>query len=392
MEEWPTVRFGDVVQKMNGKIDLEQRAGKLCVRGEHIPREFPPAVEHIVVDNDYLGPAFHRTFEEGDVLFATRFPNLNKVGHPRFKGICANTTLVLRTSSQNLIQDIIPMIMKTNSFVDYCILNTRGSTNPYINWTQLAEYQFSLPPIAVQQKILEISINFFEQFEAKASVIDTCKWIYERKLGALVNSQIENSKMASIKSIINPEKPLCYGVVQPGKKVPSGTKLLRVCDLENDIIDKHEMRTISLEIDAKFGRSKVAVGDLVVSVVGTIGRVHVITEDLAGVNIARAVARVSCNTEVILPDYLKLILSSNHYQFLLNNYALESARKTLNLKDLGEIEIPYPDLSEQQSAIEKFGLLDQILDNAKTTQSSTLNLLRSISMHYFDNQSTGVAS
>ena len=35
MEEWPTVRFGDVVQKMNGKIDLEERAGKLCVRGEH---------------------------------------------------------------------------------------------------------------------------------------------------------------------------------------------------------------------------------------------------------------------------------------------------------------------------------------------------------------------
>ena len=40
MEEWPKVRFGDVVQKMNGKIALEERAGKLCVRGEHIPRNF----------------------------------------------------------------------------------------------------------------------------------------------------------------------------------------------------------------------------------------------------------------------------------------------------------------------------------------------------------------
>lgn len=160
MKEWPTVRFGDIVKKMSGKISLEERTGKFCVRGEHIPRKFPPAVEHIVVADDYLGPAFHRTFEAGDILFATRFPNMNKVGQPSFSGICASTTLVLRADENKLRQDLLPWIMKSADFVSHCILNTRGSTNPYINWTQLAEYKFSLPPPEIQSEIMKLlSVN-----------------------------------------------------------------------------------------------------------------------------------------------------------------------------------------------------------------------------------------
>lgn len=65
-------------------------------------------------------------------------------------------------------------------------------------------------------------------------------------------------------------------------------------------------------------------------------------------NIARAVARLSCSPEID-PDYLMVLLRSRTYQQKLLDGSFETARKTLNLNALGELKIAVPSLNEQSA-------------------------------------------
>jgi type I restriction enzyme, S subunit len=46
--------------------------------------------------------------------------------------------------------------MLTDSFTEHSIRESKGSTNPYINWPDIAKYEFSLPPLDEQKRVAEI--------------------------------------------------------------------------------------------------------------------------------------------------------------------------------------------------------------------------------------------
>ena len=108
-----------------------------------------------VVGSGYLGPAFHMRFSPGQVLYGSRRTYLRKVAVPDFEGICANTTFVVEPSVPDLLPQFLPYVMTAESFHEYSIKQSKGS-NPYINFSDLGLYQFALPPIDAQKRIVEI--------------------------------------------------------------------------------------------------------------------------------------------------------------------------------------------------------------------------------------------
>jgi type I restriction enzyme S subunit len=92
----------------------------------------------------------------GQVLYGSRRTYLRKVAVPHFDGVCANTTLVLEANGDVLLQDLLPFIMQTEAFTEYSVKNSKGSVNPYINWGDIATYEFPLPPLDEQRRIAEI--------------------------------------------------------------------------------------------------------------------------------------------------------------------------------------------------------------------------------------------
>lgn len=151
--------------------------------------------------------------------------------------------------------------------------------------------------------------------------------------------------------LCDPTAPICYGVVQPGSTSQGGIPLVRVCDLAGGTVDWPEVRTIEPEVDKEYSRSRIKNGDVLVTVVGTIGRVALVTNAPGSVNIARAVARVRPDATVVSGPYVFLALSAPEVQRELLSESREVARKTLNLEQLREIAIPVPSLQEQAQIV-----------------------------------------
>jgi type I restriction enzyme, S subunit len=151
--------------------------------------------------------------------------------------------------------------------------------------------------------------------------------------------------------LIDPLRPLCYGVVQPGPEPVDGVPLIRVQDLDRGMVITADLRTIDHDVDAEYQRSRVCGGEVLVSVVGTIGRTAVVPPGFRG-NIARALARVACKDGVV-SQWLHVWLNVSEVQWWLTRSCREVARKTLNLKELACLPVAVPSLSEQTEIVRR---------------------------------------
>jgi type I restriction enzyme S subunit len=152
---------------------------------------------------------------------------------------------------------------------------------------------------------------------------------------------------ADISDLVEPGRRIAYGVLQPGGDVGGGVQLVRVMDLADGAVAITQLKRISPTIAAKFPRTTLAGGEVLLSVVGTIGRVAVAPDELKGANVARAVAVLPLRSDVVLPEWIAHALRHEPWRQALEQTAHEVARKTLNLEDVRRFPLPIPPIAEQ---------------------------------------------
>ena len=148
------VKFGDIVRDVKINVDRANNPYEHYVAGDHMDSEDLTIHRYGNFETDDVGPAFTRIFKPGQILYGSRRTYLKKVAVADFEGICANTTFVLESKDYSLFDNrLLPFIMLSDAFTRWSIAHSKGSTNPYVLFSDLADYEFDLPPIA-EQKVL----------------------------------------------------------------------------------------------------------------------------------------------------------------------------------------------------------------------------------------------
>ncbi|MCW3820193.1 restriction endonuclease subunit S [Micromonospora sp. DR5-3] len=149
---------------------------------------------------------------------------------------------------------------------------------------------------------------------------------------------------------------ISYGIVQPGNETPGGVPIVRVKDVRNGVVDVSDPLRVAPEIAAQYSRTTLRGGELLVSIVGTVGEAAVAPSSMAGWNVARAIAVIR-PTEVS-SEWIRLCLQTqsvrNAFEAALNT----TVQATLNLADLKRLQIPVPPRGERESIAEVLGALD----------------------------------
>ncbi|WP_080682650.1 restriction endonuclease subunit S [Sorangium cellulosum] len=179
---------------------------------------------------------------------------------------------------------------------------------------------------------------------------------------------------AELSQLLSEERPLCYGVVQPGDDGDGEIPLVRVCDLENGTVLLDQMRTITKDVDNTYSRSRLLGGEILISLVGTIGRIAVAPSDLRGANIARALARASIQPP-LEAKWVAAWLSGPEMQHRLLMDAREVAQKTLNLGQLRVVPVPVPPVAEQRRIVTQIETLTTKSRRAKEALNAIPALL-----------------
>lgn len=146
---------------------------------------------------------------------------------------------------------------------------------------------------------------------------------------------------APLASLADPERGISYGIVQPGSHDSDGVPIVRVNDIRNGRISQADPLRVSSTIESKYGRTRLRGGEVLLTLVGTVGESAIVPAEIAGWNVARAVAVIPINGDVSA-DWVYLCLKSRPIQHLINMWCTTTVQATFNLRDVARLPIPLP--------------------------------------------------
>ena len=176
---------------------------------------------------------------------------------------------------------------------------------------------------------------------------------------------LDGWQIVPLKSIVS---KLVDGSHNPPSKKETGRPMLSARNIENNNILFDDFRYISDEdFDREHARTRVEAGDVLLTIVGTIGRSAVVLSGMNGFTLQRSVAVLKPSG--VLPKYLMYQFQAPFIQHHFEKNARGTAQKGVYLKTLGQTPIRVAPLSQQKrivAEIEKqFSRLDEGINNLK---------------------------
>lgn len=165
-----------------------------------------------------------------------------------------------------------------------------------------------------------------------------------------------------LKSLVN--RKIGYGIVQPGASCQGGVPIIKAGNVIAGLTSVDLLDTTAEENDAKYKRTKLSGGELLVTVVGSVGKTAIVPKRFAGCNIVRATALID------ILDYedalwVKYYIDSPAGQNYITQNLNTTVQPTLNIKSLEEMDIPMPGKEIRDKVVGLLSLIDEKIDNNK---------------------------
>lgn len=156
------------------------------------------------------------------------------------------------------------------------------------------------------------------------------------------------------------------------KNVSNGHPLLSAKDIFDNVVHiPNDSRLISNDDYNKiFSKYNLQIGDVLITIVGTIGRTALVTDGCKHVAFQRSVGIIRPDKNIIDSEYLKIVCDVPHFQNELEVKKNKGAQAGVYLGVLSNIEIPVPSLPEQQKIAEFLSTIDTVIEKQKETVSA----------------------
>jgi type I restriction enzyme S subunit len=185
----------------------------------------------------------------------------------------------------------------------------------------------------------------------------------------------------TIDQLTRGDRSCAYGVLQPGPDVANGVPLVRVGDIKDGRVDLRNLKKIAQEIDADYQRTRLRGGELLMTLVGAIGRTAIAPNELAGANTARAVGVIPIS-DLIYAAWVEFWFRSPAKSNEMVGKAHEVARKTLNLEDVRAATVALPPFLEQAKLVDEIefhlSLVEEVGGQLEAQQQAAQALRQSI--------------
>lgn len=183
-------------------------------------------------------------------------------------------------------------------------------------------------------------------------------------------------------------KDICTSVTDGSHNPPQGIEkseymMLSSKNIFDDEITFDEPRFLSeKDFEREHKRTQIAVGDVLLTIVGTVGRTAVVDEDMPAFALQRSVAVLHPKNDVCLPRFLMYALRGK--RTYIENRAKGVAQKGIYLKEVSDIDIYIPDISNQEIIINKLDKVNTIIKLRQEELLALDNLIKARFVELFE--------
>ncbi len=276
-----------------------------------------------------------------------------------------------RVDENRVLPDFLLNYFRTQGGLDQIVRICPGSAgrNRVLSVRRIPEVQVPLPPLAEQARVVsllqDIEVKIAGALELRRQGAEETRAL---RASVLVNFLPTSAPQRELGDLVAADTSISYGVLVPGPDIADGIPFVRVQDLSIRTPPTTPAKRISPEIDEQYRRTRLVGGEVLVGVVGTIGKIGVAPETWAGANIARAVCRIVPG-EAVDRDYLAMVLSASPAQAYFEEATRTLAQPTLNVSKLNKTPIPLPSLEAQHQIVRDVNAIQADVDALEAIQT-----------------------
>jgi type I restriction enzyme S subunit len=139
---------------------------------------------------------------------------------------------------------------------------------------------------------------------------------------------------------------------------------------------------VSADIERTYGRTRLRGGELLITIVGTVGETAIVPQEMAGWNVARAISVLPVKPE-IGSYWVQLGLRSPAVTSMIQSRLNTTVQATLNLGDLSRLPIVLPPPCVRQSIAAILGALDDKIELNRRMNETLDAMARAIFKDWF---------
>jgi type I restriction enzyme S subunit len=268
-------------------------------------------LEHITTGGDFVNVG---TVEGGDlkstkfafspvhVLYGKLRPYLGKIARPDFSGVCTTEIIPIRPG-RKLDRSFLVHFLRQPEQIELATARSAGANLPRLSPNELAKFKIPLPPVSEQRRIAAIldqaDVLRAKRRAALAQLDEMAQALFVEMFG-IDGRQAPGTVVTTLAEVVRTGTIVTYGIVQAGDEFPGGVPYIRTGDIVNGEIRLEGLRHTDPALAAKFARSRVVEGEIVMSIRATVGTAAMVPRDLEGANLTQGTARiVACPCWVI---------------------------------------------------------------------------------------------
>lgn len=390
---WSWARFGEVATVSSNLVDPARYQSLPHIAPNHIESRTGRLLPFNTVAEDGVTSPKH-LFQQGQILYSKIRPYLAKAAEVSFDGLCSADMYPIDTI---LLPRFLLHWLVSSEFTQFASHLQGRTVLPKINRAQLDSLPVPVAPLREQSRIVAAIEEQFSKLDAgvvalarirqklrriRSSVLEAavtgCLVSYtdedvqatldlvsfeRRQAWRTVSNRAYREpsraarfsfplpahwRVASLEEITDPIRVICYGILMPKEDVANGVPYVRVKDMKAWSIDVGGLKRTSQVIAAKHARSSLQVGDILLAIRGSYGRVAIVPPELSGANITQDSARIASHP-LVDSRYLLYYLGGPVANHFYGQVARGVAVKGVNIGDLRAMPVPIPPRKEQEA-------------------------------------------
>jgi type I restriction enzyme S subunit len=183
---WVKTTLGDVVHPSRPRVSPSETPELPFIGMEHIEAHTMRLLGTVPA-GEMRSNAVH--FQPNDVLYGRLRPYLNKVYRPDFEGLCSAEFIVF-PFSEHLESRLVQYFLNSSDFVAFATHLNEGD-RPRVDFNQLADYPFLLPPLAEQRRIVAELERHFTRLDVASTSLRQASAKLERYRKSILSAACE---------------------------------------------------------------------------------------------------------------------------------------------------------------------------------------------------------
>lgn len=283
--------------------------------------------------------SIYNVYYKNDFVFNPARMELNSIALNIFfdKAICSSLYeifYVVRTDI--LLPEYLNLFVKRDEFARKCWFEAMGSARNYFRVVNLSEFEIDLPPLAIQQKYVDVYNAMIANQQCYERGLDDLKLVCDAYIEELRRKMPSESIGKYIKLLTK-------------NNIGSKIKYVQGVESSGAFMDtKANMQGVDIEKYTIVNKGNFAYNPSRIN----IGSIAMYREEKPCIVSPMYIVFEVVDSNALLPEYLMLWLSRKEFQRFTWFYAAGSVRDTFDYNLMETVKIPIPDIKIQQDIVD----------------------------------------